>query len=198
MGFQKIVREKLKLHPFRLRRTQKLRAGHHHKRGVLSRFLVNQPRAWYRNLLISDECWLTLGGHVMNRKNTVLYDLRGNGAPDQWETAQAQFEPKVMALNIIWGGGLVFGPYFIHNRPYNSAEYVRLLRDEVFPEIHGVIGGAAFNVATWMQDGARLHTANQSMAFLNGIFGPRILSDRAIQGQPWAPNSPDLTGDYWL
>ena len=49
------------------------------------------------------------------------------------------------------GGGLVFGPYFIRNRPYNAAEYVRLLRDEVFPDIHGVIGGAAFNAATWMQ-----------------------------------------------
>ena len=60
------------------------------------------------------------------------------------------------------------------------------------------------------------------MAFLDAIFGPRILSDRlncdlehfsatdytfihpccvcrAIQGQPWAPNSPDLTPcDYWL
>ena len=33
----------------------------------------------------------------------MLYDLPGDGAPDQWETAQAQFEPKVMALNVIWG-----------------------------------------------------------------------------------------------
>ena len=144
----------------------------------MSDFFI-RPRAWFRNLLVSDECWLTLGGHVFNRlridfnfnwislfrKNTVLYDLRGEGAPDQWETEQAQYEPKVMALNVIWGkqkmywakckfssgGGICFGPYFIRNRPYNSAEYVRLLEEEVLPEIHGVIGPGAFNAATWMQ-----------------------------------------------
>ena len=39
----------------------------------------------------------------MFRKNTVAYDLRGEGAPDQWETSQAKYEPKLMALNVIWG-----------------------------------------------------------------------------------------------
>ena len=49
------------------------------------------------------------------------------------------------------------------------------------------------------QDGARLHTSNETMAFLDGVFGPRVLSDRAIRGHPWAPNSPDLTPcDFWL
>ena len=37
------------------------------------------------------------------------------------------------------------------------------------------------------------------MAYLDGIFGARVLSDRAVRGQPWAPNSPDLTPcDFWL
>ena len=52
---------------------------------------------------------------------------------------------------MIWGGGLVFGPFFIRNRPYDSQEYVRLLHEEVLPEIHGVIGQARFDMATWMQ-----------------------------------------------
>ena len=66
---------------------------------------------------------------LLPRKNTVLWDTRGDGAPEQWSTAQAQFEPKIMVFNVIWGkfkpniilqycssilfftgGGMVFGP----------------------------------------------------------------------------------------
>ena len=49
------------------------------------------------------------------------------------------------------GGGAVFGPFFIRNRPFNAAEYLRLLREEVFPTIHGYLGDRRWNEATWMQ-----------------------------------------------
>lgn len=26
-----------------------------------------RSKSWYKNLLVSDECWLTLGGHVYDR-----------------------------------------------------------------------------------------------------------------------------------
>ena len=45
----------------------------------------------------------------------------------------------------------MFGPYFIRNRPYNSAEYVRLLAEEVWPEIQFVLGGRCWRRAIWMQ-----------------------------------------------
>ena len=61
------------------------------------------------------------------RQNTRLYDVRGNGAPDDWATEQGQAEPKVMVFHVIYGGGLVFGPFPIIARPYNSAEYIRLV-----------------------------------------------------------------------
>ena len=97
------------------------------------------------------------------RKNTY-----GGGAPEQWMTQQAQFEPKVMALNIIrgrafeqrfyycaiiasTGSGAVFGPYFIRNQPFNADEYLRLLRDEVFPDIHDYLGDGRWRQVTWMQ-----------------------------------------------
>ena len=54
-----------------------------------------------------------------------LYDERGQGAPEDWCTEQAQGEPKIMVFHAISGHGLVFGPYPIRNRPYNSAEYIR-------------------------------------------------------------------------
>ena len=54
-------------------------------------------------------------------------------------------------FKIVRRGGHVFGPYFIRNRPYNSAEYVRLLAEEVFPEIQFALGGRRWRRAIWMQ-----------------------------------------------
>ena len=60
------------------------------------------------------------------RQNTRLYDLKGQGAPEDWCTQQGQSEPKLMVFNVVYGDGIVFGPYPIHNRPYNQHEYIRL------------------------------------------------------------------------
>ena len=49
------------------------------------------------------------------------------------------------------GGGAVVGPFFIRNRPFNVAEYLRLLREEVFPTIHWYLGDRRWNEAMWMQ-----------------------------------------------
>ena len=45
----------------------------------------------------------------------------------------------------------MFGPYFIRNRPYNSAEYLRLLAQEVLLEIQFVLGCRRWRAAYWMQ-----------------------------------------------
>ena len=55
------------------------------------------------------------------------------------------------SLEYYSGGGLVFGPYAIDNRPYNAVEYVRLLEEEVFPEIRAVLGEQEWARAIWMQ-----------------------------------------------
>ena len=45
----------------------------------------------------------------------------------------------------------MFCPYVIRNRPYNSAEYVRLLDEDVFPDILFALGARRWNRAIWMQ-----------------------------------------------
>ena len=49
------------------------------------------------------------------------------------------------------GGGLVFGPYVVRNRPYNSAEYIRLLTEEVFLDMYVVVGHRKWGSAIWQQ-----------------------------------------------
>ena len=58
----------------------------------MARLLSRKPNEYYRNLCVSDEAWFTLGGHVFNQKNTVIYSPHGQGIPEQWksESSQAQ------------------------------------------------------------------------------------------------------------
>ena len=121
---------------FRLRRHQKLRPPHYHKRRILSRFLsrkwlflsfsfmgeyfVTGPGSGSTTSSSRTSAGLPLGATsltgdqlfpsefrlkfcIFYRKSTVLWDVSGDGAPEQWSTAQAQFEPKIMVLNVIWG-----------------------------------------------------------------------------------------------
>lgn len=92
--------------------------------------------------------------------------------------------------NYASGGGLVFGPYFIRNRPYNSAEYVRLLQEEVLPDIHGVIGAAAFNMATWMQVRFELTLHLWIFSVTGRCSDPHLKPDHGIFGWSFWGQSP--------
>ena len=78
----------------------------------LSGLTIGIETCWYRTsagspwmamFTTGDKAFIESSVAVTLRKNCVLYDSYGGGAPEQWESVQAQFEPKVMALNIIWG-----------------------------------------------------------------------------------------------
>ena len=50
------------------------------------------------------------------------------------------------------------------------------------------------------QDGARIHTSNASLDFLQEVFGDRIMTGRQRgQMMDWPAASPDLSpADFWL
>jgi len=103
-----------------------------------------------------------------------------------------------MLLGVMYGGGRLFGPYPVP-MPYNSHTYLALLQDIVFPEIRAELGERLWARAGWQQDGARLHTADIVMQYLDGVFGRRVLSGRSLRGREWAPYSPDLSPcDFFL
>ena len=82
-SFFKIAKKKLGLHAFKLRKHQKLRRGNKVRRlafcGQINRRYtlslmqktwlnkLSRQRNFFKNLIITDEAWLTLGGHVYNR-----------------------------------------------------------------------------------------------------------------------------------
>ena len=56
-----------------------------------------------------------------------------------------------------------------------------------------------FDNTIFQQDGAKPHTANSVMDYLDRIFGPNMLALKSRQGEPWAPTSPDMSAcDFWL
>ena len=72
-SFNRITKHDLKLHPYRLLRLQKATPQHVQLRVKMGRLLSRKTKPWFGNLCVSDEAWFTLGGHVYNRKNTVIY-----------------------------------------------------------------------------------------------------------------------------
>ena len=163
-------------------------------------FLSGKSKAWFEHLSVSDEAWFSLGGHVFNRKNTVLYSPQGKGTPDQWFSESSQAQQKVMVFSIVHGSGQVFGPYFLKaGVNLNQYGYKRLLSHTVFPDMKRRLGQAGFDSTCWQQDGAKPHTANSNMDYLDGIFGPNMLALKSRQGEAWAPSSPDMSAcDFWL
>ena len=230
----------------RMRRHQKLTLPQFAKRRDMCRYLINRSMilphllcsiilsgltigietCWYRTsagspwmamFTTGDKAFIESSVAVTLRKNCVLYDSYGGGAPEQWESVQAQFEPKVMALNIIWGRNdfsiwIIFQllPHRRRRRIWSllhKEQTFQRCRVPATPSRRGlpnnpwVFGGqevergnvdAGLNLAAlklfWtllIKDGATVHTERSVMAFLDRLFGRRVLSARYVWTFSW-------------
>ena len=118
------------------------------------------------------------------RKNTVLYSPQGEGTPDQWFSESNQAQEKVMVFAFVHGSGQVFGPYFLKQGVnLDQFGYKRLLRHTVFPDMRRALGLVEFNSTIWQHDGAKPHTANSVMDYLDRVFGPNKEEVRLIPSE---------------
>ena len=199
-SFNRIVLKDLSWRPYKIIRRQKISPANADMRLQMGRFLASKPKRYFENLIVSDEAWFTMGGHVMNRKNNVLYARCGQGVPQQWFTEAEQSHDKVMVFCLLAGGGEKFGPFFFKkDKTIDSHSYKWLLAHQVIPEIKQRLGMDRFNQAIWQQDGAKPHQAHIVMDWLDQVFGDRMLALKARQGMFWAPASPDMNPcDFFL
>ena len=80
--------------------------------------------------------------------------------------------------------GHVIPPYFFEpGLRMTGADYRAVLRTHVFPWIKSVVGDKHW---VWQQDGARPHTARDTVEYLEGAC-PEF-----IRPEQWPPNSPEL------
>jgi hypothetical protein len=74
----------------------------------------------------------------------------------------------------------------------NQHSYQAIIRNQFVPAL---VGAGHVIATTWFQqNSAPAHTANDTKAMLQEIFGDRVITDPL-----WPPRSPDLTPpDFWL
>jgi len=93
----------------------------------------------------------------------------------------------------------VIGPYFFENEERITMtvtldRYVEMLQSFVAPALNNF---QQLHEAWFQQDGATSHTAKQSMAAVQELFGNRVIS--RFGDIPWPPRSPDLSVcDFFL
>lgn len=84
-----------------------------------------------------------------------------------------------------------------------AEKYVAFLSHKVFPFIRSRLSEDEWKTCWWQQDGAPAHSAEQTIHFLQSVFGDRFLGYSArskVHSQHiWPPHSPDLNPlDYWF
>ena len=137
----------------------------------MGQVLSRKPRSWYSKLSVSDEAWFSLGGHVFNRKNTVLYAPGGGGTPEQWFSEASQAQNKVMVFCVLHGSGKKFGPYFHdENENINQHSYRHLLQSKVFPQMKRCLGQELFSQTTWQQDARFLKVCRYDQLRRNSCY----------------------------
>ena len=200
-SFNRICKQDLKLHPYKLVKRQALGPTDCTRRLSMCRFLQEQPVKFYNYLAVSDEAWFCLNGHVYNPQNSRCYSEAKMGVPEHWFSEASQSQKKVMVFIVMVGIGMILEPYFYDDEANNrltAERYLMTLKETIIPELRRRLNEEAFNQLWWMQDGAAPHTAGITMKYLDKIFNDKLLSLKAIRGEEWSPRSPDLNPcDYW-
>ena len=172
--------------PYRVRRHQLVTPLNAQKRLEFCRIMKEKPDDFYKYLITTDEKVFPVDGHVFSSKNCTLWSKYGEGSPINWCSQSKVFLAKVHVWAAACGTGDVFGPYFIEGI-LNSASYIELLRDQVFPDMRKRLGEEMFGKMWFQQDGASPHRTRASIDFLESVFGNRIiaLNSRRVGGIEW-------------
>lgn len=182
-----------KLHPYKLKMVHELSEDDPDRRLqfcdlMTERLQQNQIRV--SNICFSDESTFFLNGHV-HRHNHRYWSTEN---PHEFRETHTQ---RIQKVNV-WAGILgnrVIGPIFLREN-LRGERYLRMLQDEIFPEISQVAGNNIENVM-FQQDGAPPHYYRPVSDFLNGHFPGRWIGRRGPV--EWPARSPDLTPlDFFL
>jgi Helix-turn-helix domain (DUF4817) len=194
---RKIVRKFLKLFPDKIQIEKPLKNFDKLRRLnfalMFTTLLTERPEILF-TIWFSDEAHFWLDGYV-NKQNMRFYATE-NPHLSISRPLHPQKTTVWCALSAI---GIV-GPIFIHETV--TADVYRSQILDVFlvrlQELRVDISSAFFQ-----QDGAKPHTANRVLDFIETVFGDRVLSnrypERFNEGYHWPPYSPDINPcDFYL
>ena len=144
-------------------------------------FLLHDPDFFSSQVIWTDEKYFVL----KQGPNRQIDRYWAPVNPHRIVECKTQSQQKVMC----WTGlcdGKVLGPFWIEGT-MDQYVYNELLENKVWPIVKNV---AARQQLWFMQDGARCHTTQLNLQFLQNKFHGRVISN--LTDIPWPPNSPDL------
>ena len=192
-SFHRILRENLKLFPYKLSVVQFLTNDQKEKRmrfagEILEK--IGSQEVSVNTIWFSDECHFHLNGYV-NRQNYRIW-----GSENPHLALEKQAHPVRVSVWCAISAQGIIGPFFFEET-VNAKRYLEMLKKSFFPEAKK---RKAVDSWFFMQDGARPHRTKPVFGFLKSNFGNRIIAlDAGDECITWPPYSPDLNScDFFL
>ena len=200
-SFNRITKEDLNFHPYKISVRHTLENGDHERRINFCQWLLLkfQDANFMRKIVIGDEAAFCVNGDG-NFHNAVRYATKGEPPDFHYDVPNSRQKVSVWAA--VCGNGRILGPYFFdHN--INGVSYVNMINEQVVPEMNEIydfnlFGDVHFQQNVWwFQDGAPCHRQVIVTERLHELFGNQIVA--LNQEIEWPPRSPDLTPcDFFL
>ena len=200
-----------KLYPYRKPQGQKLTQDHIDRRleaaNIFHQMFLEKKTVDLEDVLFTDECIIGVGD-TGNRQNDRFWRNKGEFIDAYSVMKHRSYQGS---KTHIWVGihsvAGVIGPFFVEDIPneepsdksktLTASKYVRLLKDHVLPALKAKLTLDQLRRSWYQQDGARVHTATESMNSLSHVFGAKIISLQA--DVKWPACSPDMSPlDYWF
>lgn len=191
-SINRILKKNLKMYPFKIQKMFKLTDDAKDRRLIFAHHFLNGmvdelPKIWF-----SDEAHFYLSGHL-NKQNRRIW--AGNNPCEILEAPH--YSQRLTIWCAISNDGII--PVVLYDN-VNSDSYREMLEEDFIPKLEEL---GLLDESWFMQDGARPHTSNENLQFLNTAFGGRVISNRFTinfdSGLEWPPYSPDLNPcDFFL
>ena len=189
---QRILRQDLKLHPYKPRLLQELSEEDFAHRMTFSEEMIHyldNDEEFLNHLVFTDEAHFHLSGEV-NRHN-LRYYAEENPKVILTKPLHSQ---RVTVWAGVWSRGFL-GPVFF-DETLTGSRYLEMLKDAIFPILQQ-IGEFNDGRLIWQQDGAPPHWYRPARLWLDQNFGQRWIGRNGPMA--WPARSPDLTAcDFWL
>ena len=186
-----VLKSDLKMTPFKMQNCRMLSDKSIEERMVFCEMFVEKSRhdAFLENILFSDEAVFDLNP-IINKQNCRIWS---SSKPPAACFKTTSFPKKQM----VWFGftkHFHVGPYFFESN-VTSETYCHMLKTFLIPQLKAK---RKFSSTIFQQDGARPHTARQTLQFLNSQFLGRLLSrDTDFSWPGYSPDLSPLDFGFW-
>ena len=179
-----ILRDDLKLKPYKLQAVHQLDPQNYAKRVKFAKWFLSLPDVAIDQIIFSDETFFCLTESLNKQNNRLWLDSRPN------EQLEVPLHDEKILVWCAISAEKIFGPYYFEET-VNQHNYLEIIKTFFWPKL---LRTPNYKKYWFQQDGAPPHTANLVQDWLTSK-----LSTKFINKSQWPPQSPDLSPcDFFL